>query len=163
MVPKYKDFLTKELPTMLRTLEGDQEPNFGLMTAQHMVEHLIYVTKSIAKRRGEPKDDPTKSQRYFRKFIDAGAPFEYRPKDGVTKENLNDLRSPNMEAAIQGLEAATNQFYELFESNPNHRSYNDMMGEFDLTELELFNYQHGRWHAHQFGLIEKFSAAEVVA
>ncbi|MEM1124132.1 MAG: hypothetical protein AAGJ18_27090 [Bacteroidota bacterium] len=161
MIPKYKHFLTTELPAMLRQLEGEQEPNFGLMTAQHMVEHLIYVTKSLSKRQGNPEGEPTKSQLYFRKFIDKGCPFEYRPKEGVTKDNLNPLRSAHIEEAIQGLEKATAQFYALFESNPDHKSYNPMMGEFDLAALELFNYQHGRWHAYQFGLIEEFEAAGV--
>lgn len=158
MQPKYKDYLTVELPKTLRTLEGTQEPNFGLMTAQHMVEHLIYVTKTFQKRHGEPEGELTKSQLYFQKFMSKGCPFEYRPKDGVTKESLNALRSANMEEAIQGLEAATAKFYQLFENTPDFKSYNPMMGEFTMEQLELFAYQHGRWHAHQFGLIEEFTA-----
>jgi len=158
MTPKYKDFLTTELPTMLRKLSSDQAPNFGLMTAQHMVEHLIYVTKTFMKRMGDPEGEPTKSQLYFRKFISKGCPFAYRPKEGVTKDNLSALRSANIEEAIQGLEAATAKFYALFAKNPTHKSYNPMMGEFNMAELELFAYQHGRWHAHQFGLIEEFTA-----
>ncbi len=161
MTPKYKDFLSKELPAKLRTLAGNQAPNFGLMTAQHMVEHLVYVTKSLSKRRGEPEAEMSKSQHYFRKFINAGCPFEHRPKEGASKADLKDLRSASIEEAIQGLEAATVQFYALFESNPAHKSYNPMMGEFNLAELELFNYQHGRWHLHQFGVIEEFSAVGV--
>ncbi len=161
MTPKYKDFLSKELPEKLRTLASDQEPNFGLMTAQHMTEHLIYVTKTLSRRVGEPTGETSKSQHYFRKFINAGCPFAYKPKEGASKADLKELRSANIEEAIQGLEAATAQFYALFESNPDHKSYNPMMGEFDLVELELFNYQHGRWHAYQFGLIEEFNAAAV--
>ena len=161
MTPKYKDFLTKELPAILRTLPGDQEPNFGLMTAQHAVEHLIYVTKSMSKRRGEPSGELNKSQLYFRKFLAGGCKFEHRPKEGVTKADLSELRSPNMEAAIQGLEAAAAQFYNLWDSNSAHKSYNEMMGEFNMAELELFQYQHGRWHAHQFGLVKEFAAVEM--
>jgi len=158
MTPQYKDFLSKELPAKLRTLSGDQAPNFGLMTAQHMVEHLIFTTKSIAKRRSEPEAELNKSQQYFRKFIDAGAPFEHRPKEGA---ELKEFRSPNIEEAIQGLEKAIEQFYALFDSNPDHKSYNPMTGEFNLAELELFNYQHGRYHLYQFGLIEEFTAIKL--
>ena len=158
---KYKDFLIKELPAQLRSLPADQEPNFGLMTAHHMVEHLIFVTKSISKRRGEPTAELNKSQGYFRKFMDTGLPFMYKPKEGASKADLNDLRTASIEEAISALEAATTQFYSLFDSTPNHKSYNDMMGEFNMSELELFNYQHGRWHLHQFGLIEEFAALEV--
>jgi len=154
MKPKFKDFLLKELPLKLRTLPADQAPNFGLMTAHHMVEHLIFVTKSMQKRRGEPEKELNKSQLFFRKFIETGCPFEYKPnEDG----SLNDLRTESIEAAVKILETATVKFYDLFESTPNHKSYNAMMGEFNLEELELFNYQHGRWHLHQFGIIEKFA------
>ena len=121
-----------------------------------MTEHLIYVTKSIMKRNGEPAAELTKSQIYFRKFLDKGCPFKYRPKEGTSKADLSPLRSANIEEAIVGLEAAIEKFYALFDKNPDFKNYNSMMGEFNMEELELFNYQHGRWHAHQFGLIEKF-------
>jgi len=153
MKPKYTNFLLQELPQKLITLPANQAPNFGLMTAHHMVEHLIFVTKSIQKRRGEPEAELNKSQLYFRQFLDNGCPFEHRPKDNAS---LNDLRTESIEAAVQILESATEKFYDLFESNPNHKSYNAMMGEFNLAEIELFNYQHGRWHLHQFGIIEQF-------
>ncbi|MEM9918804.1 MAG: hypothetical protein AAF990_11950 [Bacteroidota bacterium] len=129
-------------------------PNFGIMTAHHMIEHLVFVTKSLPKRKGEPAAELTKSQLYFRKFIESGAPFEHRPKEGAT---LNDLRTESMEEAIQLLESANERFYALFTSNPNHKSYNSMMGEFNLSELELFHYQHGRWHLFQFGLLNAFA------
>lgn len=157
MTPAYKAFLTEELPALFRTLPEDTEPNFGLMTAHHAVEHLIYVTKSMVKRRGEPSGEPTKSQLYFRNFIDKGAPFKHNPREGVTKENLAPLRSATIEEATKGLEAASAQFYSLFDTNPDYKSYNEMMGEFNLSELEIFMYQHGRWHAYQFGLIEEFT------
>jgi len=131
------------------------------MSAHHMVEHLIFVTKSISKRRGEPAAELNKSQQYFRKFLDKGAPFEYRPKEGQSKADLNDLRTPSIQEAIDLLSKATADFYSLFESKPDHKSYNEMMGEFNLSELELFNYQHGRWHLHQFGLIKNFGPIEV--
>lgn len=153
---KYQNFILKELPQKLRTLTADQAPNFGLMTAHHMVEHLIYVTKTMMKRKGEPEAELTKSQLYFRKFVDAGCPFEYRPREGA---KVNDLRTGSIAEAIQILEGANEKFYGLFESSPDFKSYNPMMGEFTLDELELFNYQHGRWHCHQFGLIEVFEPA----
>jgi len=154
MKPKYKDFLLKELPSKLRTLSTDQAPNFGLMTPHHMIEHLVFVTKSIQKRRAEPEAELNKSQLFFRNFLDKGCPFEHRPKEDAV---LNDIRTESIEAAVKILEEATVKFYDLFESNPNHKSYNDMMGEFNLEEIELFNYQHGRWHLHQFGIIETFA------
>ena len=155
---KYKHFLTKELPEMLRTLEATQSPNFGMMTAHHMVEHLIYVTKVMMKRKGEPGAVLTKSQLYFKNFVENGCPFEYRPKEDA---KLSELRTDSIEEAIKTLEEATERFYELFETNPEYKSFTPMTGEFNLEELELFNYQHGRWHAYQFGLIDNFAPLKV--
>ena len=134
MQPNYQDFLTQELPEKLRTLPADRNPNFGMMTAHHMVEHLIYVTKTMMKRHGEPSGEPNKSQLFFRGFIDRGAPFEYRPRPDAT---LNDLRTESIEAAIQILEGAITKFYGLY-ATPDYKSYSDQMGEFNLEELELF-------------------------
>lgn len=159
---KYKDFLTQELPAQLKTLTGNQEPNFGLMTAHHMVEHLVFVTKSAVKRRGEPSQELSKSQMFFRKFLDNGAIFQYKPKEGISKADLQDLRTGNMDEAIALLKEANDKFYQLYDSNPDHKSYNDMMGEFNMDDLELFYYQHGRWHLHQFGIIKEFTKANPI-
>lgn len=161
MQASYHHFLTQQLPLLLQSLAADRVPKFGIMTPQHMVEHLTWVTKATPKRRGEPAAEPNKSQLYFRRFIDKGAPFEHRPKAGITVADLQPLRSADLASAIAALEKATAQFYELAEKNPAHVSYNDMMGAFNLHELELFLYQHGRWHAYQFGLIETFGNDEI--
>jgi len=153
MTPKYKDFLTKELPKQLNTLSASQAPNFGLMTAHHMVEHLVYITKVLMKRRGEPEAELNKRQLFFRQFIDNGCPFQYRPKEGAT---VNDLRTASIAEAIQLLEAATEKFYQLWDTNPEYKSYSPMIGEWDLAEMELFHNQHGQWHLHQFGLMEEY-------
>ena len=159
--PKYRQFLTEELPALLRTLPVDRKANFGLMTPQHMVEHLSYVTKVMPKKQGAPPTELSKSQQYFRRFVDKGCPFEYRPRDGVTASDLSPLRAVNMEAAIRDLEGAIQRLYDLWDQTPDHRSYNEMMGSFNLSELERFAYQHGRWHAYQFGLLDTFEPVAV--
>lgn len=156
-----KQFLLEQLPPMLRQLQGDQAPNFGLMTARHMVEHLIWVTKVMSRKNGEPPAELTKSQLYFKQFVANGCPFEYRPKEGVTKDNLNPLKYANLEEAIAVLEDTNRKLYELLESNPDYKSYNQMTGEFNGEELDMFMGQHARWHSYQFGLLAAFAPMEV--
>ena len=155
MEPRFKTFLTTELIRQLRTLKGDQQPNFGLMTAHHMVEHLIYVTKSLMKRKGEPINEPSKRQQFFQKFVAAGCPFEYRPRKDA---QLNELRTTTIGEAITILASSIEKFYDLFNTHPTYKSYNAMTGAFTLAQLELFYYQHGRWHLYQFGLLTDFAA-----
>lgn len=46
---EYKDYLVNKVPELLQKLKFDAEPGFGIMTAQHMIGHLIWVTKSLVK------------------------------------------------------------------------------------------------------------------
>lgn len=150
-----KEFLTKQLPQLIANLQPDTVPHFGLMTAQHMVEHLIWVTKSSAKRYGEPEGPPTRGQLGFRKFIDRGAIFEHRPKN-KTKADLPPLKYDSLAEAVGHISEAVDRFYNQFESDPSFKAYSPMMGELSFEDLELFHYQHFRYHFWQFGLLESY-------
>lgn len=150
-----KDFLTKGVLELLKNLKADTEPSFGLMTAQHMVEHLSWTLKVCTKRVGEVENPPTKRQLGFQKFIENGAIFQHRPSD-KTKADLPELKFESLEKAIAQVEIAIERFYTHFEANPSFKSYNDFFGELNFEQLELFNYSHYRFHFWQFGLIEKY-------
>jgi len=151
-----KEFLVNQVPDLLKELKAEAEPNFGLMSPQHMVEHLIWVTKSSLKRAGEPAAELNKSQSYFRKFLDSGAKFKHRPKEGQTKDDLAKLRYGSLEEAIAEVPKATDRLFTTFQENPSYKSYNEMMGEFDKNDHELMHYEHFKWHLYQFGIIEKY-------
>lgn len=148
----HKEFLTDEAPKILKNLKAETEPSFGLMTAQHMVEHLIFVTKTSIKRYGEPSDSPSKSELGFKRFIENGARFEHRPSN-KTKVDLPSLKYDTLEEAIEELPNAVARFYNHFESNPGFKSYNKIQGELSFEELELVHANHYRYHFKQFGLV----------
>lgn len=150
-----KEFLTKQVPELLKKIKPDTEPAFGLMTPQHMVEHLTWVAKSSIKRYGEPQGEPSKRQLGFKKFIEKGAILEHRPKD-KTKADLPELKYGSLDEAISHIPEAVNRFYNHFENNPGFKAYSPFMGELSFEELELFHYQHYRYHLWQFGLLESY-------
>jgi len=151
-----KQFLVNQVPDIIKKLRADTAPNFGLMTPQHMVEHLIWVTKSSLKRKGDPPAEATKSQAYFRKFLDSGAQFKYKPKAGQTKDDLPALRFGSLDEAVAQIPDAVSRIFSTFEEKPSFKSYNDMMGEFTKSDHELMHYEHFKWHLFQFGLIDKY-------
>ncbi len=158
-----QEFLTQTLPTLLGRLEASQEPNFGLMSAQHMIEHLIWTTKSFTRRKEKPADwQPTKSALGFQRFLAKGAPFEYRPKEGQSKADLSPLRMESMESAINTLMEAISDMYAFGEEDPNYHSFNPFSGEFNMKQMDLLIGQHCRWHCYQFGLLPAFSPQIVV-
>ena len=101
------------------------------------------------------ENPPSKKQLGFQRFIEKGAILQHRPSD-KTKADLPELKYENLEIAIEQVGVAVERFYTHFEANPGFKCYNKFMGELDFNQLELFNYNHYRFHLWQFGLIEKY-------
>jgi len=151
-----RDFLTNELPEILKNLSPDTEGNFGLMTPQHMVEHLVVVMKMTAKKHeGEREMPANKRQLGFQKFIQKGAVLQHRPSE-KTKADLPPLKYNSLEEAITHIPEAVQRFYNFWETNPDYIPYGSFMGEMPFEDLELFHYMHFRYHLWQFGLIENY-------
>ncbi|MDW3652511.1 MAG: hypothetical protein R8P61_35870 [Bacteroidia bacterium] len=149
----HKDFLSTELSSLLQKLSKDSKPSFGIMTAQHMVEHLTWIIKSSVKNYGEAPEEPSKGQLKFKQFIANGAVFKHFPKDDA---EVGKLKYASLEEALEQIPFAIQRFYDFFEANPDHIPFNPIMGSLSFAELELFHYQHCRYHLWQFGLIEEY-------
>lgn len=144
-----KEFLLSEVPTLLQDLTPDSKRAFGLMSPQHMVEHLIWVTKSSVKDFGPPPKEFTDPQKGFMKFVNKGAYFLHRPtKDD--KDKLASLRMSSLEEAVNEIPAALSRLYN---HDKGHTFYNPAMGMLSFEDMEHFHYMHFKYHLqHQFGL-----------
>lgn len=147
--------MLEELPRLLKTLKADAEPRFGLMTAQHMVEHIANDAKYMNHRLGEPEGGPTEKQLGFQKFIDSGAVLKHRPSD-KTKADLPELKYASLEEAVAKIAPITKAFYDHFDAHPEFKVYNKFMGELGFEKVELFFSQHWRYHLWQFKLLDQF-------
>lgn len=145
-----RQFLKTECLDLFKSLNPDEQARFGIMTPQHMVEHLILTTKSMVKRHGEPDPALAEKQAKWQGFL-ANPVFKHFPKDDA---KLSDLRYDSLEAAIAGIPEAVNRLYETFEANPDYKGYNPMMGEYDFETVERFTVAHFKYHMNQFGLVE---------
>ena len=150
---KYQDYFEKKVPQLVSNLNKDSQPSFGLMTAQHMIEHLIWITKASVKEVSPVPEKLTKSQEGFIKFIEKGAEFRYRPSD-KTKDDLPALRFEDLERAKAELPIAITRMKNALSSKGNSETfYNPMMGSLTPDQMELFHKKHYEWHLEkQFGL-----------
>ena len=151
IIETYKQFLTQQVPEMLVHLKADTEPQWGRMTAQHMLEHLAKITKSSIKTYGVPPTEPTEGQRKFKAFIVEGHPFR---KNDSKKSTLEDLHYATFEEAHQAVLDAVHRFYTTFTQNPDLQPYTPIMGTLTFEELQRFHHKHYRHHFEQFGLLE---------
>ena len=144
-----KKYLLETVPQLLSTLSNEHEPKFGIMSAQHMVEHLIWVTKSSVKNYGPAPEELTTGQQRFMKFIDNGAKFEHRPKD-QKREDLDPPRMADISAAIDEI---PNAIARLYQHTEDHVFFNPMMGKLTFEQMEIMHASHFKWHLEeQFNL-----------
>ena len=151
-----RDFLTHKFPELLKKLSSKTKANFGLMTPQHMVEHLIDALGSATKKyEGERISPATDQQLGMQKFIQSGSVLVHRPSD-KTKADLASVKYNTLEEAISNVPEALQKYYTFQDDNPDYKPYASFMGEVSYDDVELFHFMHIRYHLWQFGLLEQY-------
>lgn len=151
-----RDFLTNEFTPLLEKLSTDTKANFGLMTPQHMVEHLIGAIESATgKYEGERENPATEQQLGMQQFIKSGCVLSHRPSD-KTKADLPLLKHASLEEAIALVPKAVQKYYAFQDDNSDYIPYASYLGEVRFEDVELFHFMHIRYHLWQFGLLEQY-------
>ena len=145
----------KSVPKLLEGLTADLKPAFGVMTPQHMLEHLIWVTKSSIKDFGPAPDRselPDKVLKFMH-FVESGKPMKHIHKD-VTAADLNDLRLESLEAAKKGVEEAIDRLINDYNTRGDKPYFNPMMGVISKEHMIDFHMRHYVHHLEsQYGLV----------
>lgn len=149
-IQEIRNFLQEDAVNVLASLKTEQKPSFGIMTPQHMVEHLIKTIRFSVKTYGTPPAEPTEKQLGFQKFVYSDAPFR---RGNSADAKLEELRFANLEEAKEAFPMALDKFYQFFKENPEARPYNDFFGSMNQDALEHFHYKHLQHHFAQFSLI----------
>lgn len=146
-----KKFVTSKL----NQLEANVEPKWGMMTPQHMVEHLETGLRIAA---GEIQDfEVATPEEHLDKVQETLYNYEKMPrgyKMPLMKENeLEPLQHESLEAAKKALLEAYEAYEVFFRENPDATTKNAVFGELTAFEWKLLNRKHFNHHFEQFGLI----------
>lgn len=141
-----------EYVNKIKDIKADSKPLWGIMTLQHMVEHLsasirmsngkLYLTQSIS-----DEEIPKRLA-----FLNSDLPFPRNIKQLNSPEGLKPLRCANMEDAISLLHEMLLQFEKHFNDKPNDRPIHPLFGPLDKTQWLRFHYRHMQHHFTQFGI-----------
>ncbi|NAS31544.1 phenylacetic acid degradation bifunctional protein PaaZ [Flavobacteriaceae bacterium R38] len=139
----------------LGKLSEESKANWGMMTSQHMVEHLesfIRIasgeTKNVKVITPEEYLEKTQESLYNHKSM----PKEY-PHPLLKKGEVEDLRYADLNEAKTKLLEAYGEFEAYFKENPEATTTDAVFGELDKFEWDLLNTKHFNHHFEQFGLI----------
>ncbi|MCA4776424.1 hypothetical protein NZD85_03995 [Empedobacter stercoris] len=150
----FLNFDDKEnLISKLKTLKVDQQPEWGIMTPQHMVEHLIVTTKLSNGGLSVPCRIPVEQIPQYKAFLLESDQEMQKGIKANGMEGLLDLRYPSLEASIEKLEEEIDKFNTYFENNPDAKITNPVLAEIGYEDWKTFHKKHYTHHFKQFGLL----------
>lgn len=139
---------------VLINLKPETKPIWGIMTSQHMIEHLIMAVKSSnGKLTIEKCINPTEKYALLNRILLSSKPLPRNFINPVFGEGLQPLVYKNLEISIMQLKKETEDFYNYFRQNPNAKLLNATFGPLNFEEWKIFHSKHFTHHFTQFGLI----------
>ena len=139
----------------LSKLTKDSKANWGLMTSQHMVEHLEGSYRVAA---GQFQEfDIATPEKHLEKVAATLWNYEKMPQNFemplLKKGEVEDLRHPDLETAIKKFGEARQVFAEFFKKNPKATTKNPVFGHLTKYEWGLLIRKHLNHHFEQFNVL----------
>ena len=149
------DNIKKYLQQIDKELTSEHTPNWGLMSAQHMVEHLSQLfLLSTGKWGKEFKGEAAKAAKMKANFFSVRYPF---PKSiampGAKKGELPKLSCDNLDAAKALLKESAQKYTAHYATNPADEALHPYFGMLSYADWNNFHDRHIHHHLMQFGLL----------
>ena len=148
---------TRKIESCLAKLTLESKPAWGIMTPQHMVEHLEYTYKIAS---GELQDfDISTPEKYLEKIQDSLYNYEKFPANSnfphLKKDTLGSLIHPDLETAITKFLQQRDRYLDFFTQNPDAVLKNLVFGELNKYQWYLLERKHLNHHFEQFNLLDQ--------
>jgi oxepin-CoA hydrolase/3-oxo-5,6-dehydrosuberyl-CoA semialdehyde dehydrogenase len=146
---------TDKISECLSKLKEDTKPKWGIMTPQHMVEHLEYTYKIAS---GEIQDfEISTPENILEKVHNSLYNYDKFPMNSnfptLEKDKLDTLKHPNLSEAIEKFKEQREKYLKFFKENPDAKLKNLVFGELNKYESYLLERKHLCHHFEQFGLL----------
>lgn len=144
-----------EISNLLRKLTPQTRPVFGIMTPQHMIEHLILLVKlSNGGLKGQLMRSEETAARWKQGLIYTDMEFPMGIRIPGQEENtLPELRYENLEKAIEKLESELKIFERFYEDEREKTTMHPALGLLNYDEWIVFHNKHFAHHFKQFELV----------
>lgn len=137
----------------LRELDENASPIWGMMSPQHMVEHIVGSWRISNGRARIPVMLEGDELELRRTFLFSELAYERNIKNPTASgTGLAKLRKPSLSAAIDQLEDEMIEFFKYHEANPSAEENHPVFGVLDFDSWLLFQTKHMGHHLAQFGI-----------
>ena len=151
----FNEMTEGKIQECLSALTEDTQPKWGIMTPQHMIEHLEQTYKIAS---GEMQDfEIATPEKILEKVHNSLYNYEPFPKNSnfplLEKATLDKLKYPSLATAIEKFIEARENYKLYFKENPKAKLNNLVFGELNKYEWYLMERKHLNHHFDQFGLL----------
>jgi|TARA_R110002020_G_scaffold474772_3_gene707300 oxepin-CoA hydrolase/3-oxo-5,6-dehydrosuberyl-CoA semialdehyde dehydrogenase len=151
----FTEMTTEKIKSCLDKLQEDTKPKWGIMTPQHMIEHLEYTYKIAS---GEIQDfEVATPEKILDKVRDSLYNFKKFPQNTnfplLEKDTLDTLKHPDLQTAKQKFLDQRYKYLAFFKENPDAILNNLVFGELNKYEWYLLERKHLNHHFEQFDLV----------
>lgn len=146
----------EKIKECLSALTENAKPNWGIMTPQHMVEHLEHTYKIAS---GKIQDFETATPEKILEKVHNSL-YNYIPFSKgsdfplLEKDTLASLNHPDLATAIENLNEEREAYKTYFKENPDAKLKNIVFGDLNKYEWYLIERKHLNHHFEQFNLLD---------
>jgi len=146
-----EDFLLNEFVLLIKTIDPNQEPVWGKMNVQQMVEHM---TDSIRIANEKDKHDkivtPADKLDGSYQFMMSDKPFKENTPNRLLPDSPPPTRFETLEDSILELDNEISDFHNFFKDNQDKRTTNPFFGHLNYAEWVQLLHKHAVHHLKQF-------------
>ncbi|NGX83422.1 phenylacetic acid degradation bifunctional protein PaaZ [Aequorivita sp. KMM 9714] len=151
----FVEMTEEKIQELVNKLTENDKPKWGIMTPQHMLEHLEESYKVLG---GQVQDfEIVTPENIVEKVRNSLYNYEKFPQNSqfptMKKGELEDLKHPDLATAKEKFFEAREQYTAFFKENPDAVLKNMVFGELNKYESYLLERKHLNHHFEQFGLI----------
>lgn len=152
----FAEMTTEKIKACLSKLSEESKPQWGIMTSQHMVEHLE-MSYRIAS--GELQDfEVATPEKYLDKVYETLYNYEKMPQNHqmplLKKGEVETLEHENLDVAKTKMLEARSEYLQAFKNDAEKRTKNAVFGPLNRYEWYLLERKHLNHHFEQFSILD---------
>jgi len=147
-------FVRNEVAPRLKEMDIEASPVWGMMSAQHMVEHLIYITENMLIDHKIQLITPEEHLPKYKAFLMGTFGFIRNFKFPMLPANeLVPLKYDNYQSAVEAFEQITERLFEHLDNPAFKTLLHPIYGPLNREEAIMFQFKHTSHHLMQFSLV----------
>jgi oxepin-CoA hydrolase/3-oxo-5,6-dehydrosuberyl-CoA semialdehyde dehydrogenase len=147
-------FLRTGVLAALDALDGAAVPRWGRMTAQEMVEHLVWAFECSTGEVEVACPTPPEELPRLKKFLSSRRLMPREFMNPALRGGLPPSRFATLGEARDALASAVERFRDQWRTHPQDVHIHPVFGPISAEEWSRTHFKHCAHHLQQFGLLE---------